>query len=297
MQIYPMLYFKKIADTGNLTKAAGELHMTPSALSGSLKRLEGSLGVNLFDRTGRKMVLNEYGKTYLQYAERILALNGQANEAISELLSDAESSLMIADVTISFASKLISRFLTEHPEISLTRTYFNPSEGPAEQDLHRYDFIIGSSNAVCLPDYTRRIIRSGSEVAAIMNRLHPMSSAGSLSLDDIAGEPLIVYLKGMPGRKMVDRIFREAGLKYHAAYESNSPYSMAPALERNLGIFLQPKHTAEDNMHIYPDCILIPVKNIRYDADTSVFFRTDRPLSRAAQKFLSFILPNDAGIG
>lgn len=289
MQIYQMLYFKKIADTGNLTKAAAELHMTPSALSGSLKRLEESLSVTLFDRVGKNLVINEYGKAYLPYVEKILSLNDQANEEIASLRPVVESSLMIADVTISFASKLISLFLMDHPDVSLHRTYLNPADGFNEHELRKYDFVIGSSNVIKLPGYERRIIRSGHEVSAIMNRNNPLASADSLKLKDIALEPMIVYSKGMPGRKMVDKIFSDAGMEYHVAFEANSPYSMAPALERNLGIFLQPRHTAEDNMHIYPGCVAIPIEGIFYEADTSIYFKAGHPLSRAASEFLSFV--------
>lgn len=289
MQIYQMLYFQKIAENGNLTKAAAELNMTPSALSGSLKRLEESLNVQLFDRVGKNLVINEYGKAYLPYVEKILTLNEKANEEIENLRPVVESSLMIADVTISFASKLISLFLMEHPEVTLQRTYISPSDGLPEHELHKYDFVIGSSNVIKLPGYERRIIRSGHEVSAIMNKSHPLAGADTLTMEDIGGEPMIAYSKGMPGRKMLDRIFTDAGKEYRIAFEANSPYSMAPALERNLGIFLQPRHTAEDNMHIYPGCVSIPIEGLTYEADTSVYFKSGHNLSRAALEFLDFV--------
>ena len=74
MEIYPLLYFHTIADTGNLTRAAEQLHVSPPALSNSLKRLERDLGVELFDRVGRNLVLNRYGEAYLPYVRAILEL-------------------------------------------------------------------------------------------------------------------------------------------------------------------------------------------------------------------------------
>ena len=53
MELHPLLYFVTVARTGNLTRAAQQLRISPPALSSAIRRLEGSLGVSLFRRTGR----------------------------------------------------------------------------------------------------------------------------------------------------------------------------------------------------------------------------------------------------
>ena len=85
MEIYPLLYFQTVAETGNLTRAAQQLMISPPALSNSLKRLERDLGVELFDRVGRNLVLNRYGEAYLPYARQILSLTRQSNELMQQM--------------------------------------------------------------------------------------------------------------------------------------------------------------------------------------------------------------------
>ena len=61
MDLLQMQYFLKIAETGNMTRAAEELYISQSSLSRTIARLEKDLGVKLFDRVGRQIQLNEFG--------------------------------------------------------------------------------------------------------------------------------------------------------------------------------------------------------------------------------------------
>ncbi|MFN0116548.1 MAG: LysR family transcriptional regulator [Paracoccaceae bacterium] len=64
-------YFHAVAHDGNLTRTAGRLNLSQSALSAQIRTLEGRLGHSLFDRTGRSLVLTEAGRVALDYADRI----------------------------------------------------------------------------------------------------------------------------------------------------------------------------------------------------------------------------------
>lgn len=69
--------FVAVADSGGVTKAAGYLHLTQSAVSMQLKRLEETLGVSLLDRANRGVSLTAEGEQLLSYARRMLALNDE----------------------------------------------------------------------------------------------------------------------------------------------------------------------------------------------------------------------------
>ena len=70
--------FAAVADAGGVTRAAGFLNLTQSAVSMQIKRLEDSLGLDLLDRTGRGVALTAAGEQLLSYARRMLALNDEA---------------------------------------------------------------------------------------------------------------------------------------------------------------------------------------------------------------------------
>jgi LysR family transcriptional activator of nhaA len=66
-----LLYFREIANLGSIAKASEKLMVSPPALSSQLKIFEDFVGEELFDRVGRKLVLNDFGKRVLEYAEKV----------------------------------------------------------------------------------------------------------------------------------------------------------------------------------------------------------------------------------
>lgn len=79
--------FAAVADCGGVTRAAGLLNLTQSAVSMQLKRLEEGLGAELFSRAGRRLALTPLGEQLLGYARRMVALN---DEALSHLARGEE---------------------------------------------------------------------------------------------------------------------------------------------------------------------------------------------------------------
>ena len=69
--------FVTIADSGSMTRAAGRLFMTQSAISMQIKRLETSLGLSVFDRSSQGMKPTTEGEQLLQYANQMLSLNDE----------------------------------------------------------------------------------------------------------------------------------------------------------------------------------------------------------------------------
>jgi len=69
--------FVAVSDAGGVTRAAGFLNLTQSAVSMQLKRLEESLGIALMDRSARSIALTPMGEQLLSYARRMLELNDE----------------------------------------------------------------------------------------------------------------------------------------------------------------------------------------------------------------------------
>ena len=79
-----------VADTGGVTRAAGILNLTQSAVSMQIRRLEEALGVQLFIRASRKMVPSPEGEKLISYARRIMVLNDEVLMRLSPASFDAE---------------------------------------------------------------------------------------------------------------------------------------------------------------------------------------------------------------
>jgi len=112
--------FVAVADHGGVTRAAGVLNFTQSAVSMQLKRLEEMLDVTLLDRTTRRIALTAEGEQLLGYARRIIDLN---DEAMSRLTSDAfEGEIVIGvphDIVYPVIPKVLKRFNAEFPRVKV----------------------------------------------------------------------------------------------------------------------------------------------------------------------------------
>jgi len=75
-------YFHAVATEGSVVKAAEILHVSPQTISGQLTVFEDYLGVNLFDRKGKRLVINDIGKLVFSYAEDIFSLGAELQQSV-----------------------------------------------------------------------------------------------------------------------------------------------------------------------------------------------------------------------
>lgn len=112
--------FVTVADTGGVTRAAGVLNLTQSAVSMQLKRLEELVGVGLIDRSSRTIGLTTAGEQLLGYARRMIDAN---DEAIDRLTSqEYEGSLILGvphDIVYPIIPHVLRYFAAEFPRVQL----------------------------------------------------------------------------------------------------------------------------------------------------------------------------------
>src|SRR5262245_15150350 len=82
MDLTALRIFKTVAEQGGITKAAAKLHRVQSNVTTRVKRLEAQLGTKLFLRHKRRLVLSAEGKLLLAYADRLLRLSSEAQDAL-----------------------------------------------------------------------------------------------------------------------------------------------------------------------------------------------------------------------
>ncbi len=110
--------FVAVAEAGGVTRAAGFLHLTQSAVSMQLKRLEEALGVALLDRSSRSVAITAEGEQLLGYARRMLALN---DEALARLTTDAyEGEVRLGvphDIVFPAVPAILRQFAADFPRV------------------------------------------------------------------------------------------------------------------------------------------------------------------------------------
>ena len=88
MDLKQIEYIVKIAETGNITRAAEQLFVTQSALNQQLLKLENALGIKLFYRRKHDLTPTDAGKVYLKYGRQMLIEKREAYNIINDLAQD-----------------------------------------------------------------------------------------------------------------------------------------------------------------------------------------------------------------
>ena len=164
VDITQLYYFKVTAETGSLTKAAKLLNISQPAMSLMIKKLEDELGVELFDRTPNRIVLNKTGKAALGYVNDIL----QSTEKMKSDLADIAGKNL--SVSIGFCDQdvrwySVPRFLTECPDVKIKDELCLSKDAEKMLSEHKYNIVvtpkkIDKSNVYCKPFLRDRLYLS-----------------------------------------------------------------------------------------------------------------------------------------
>lgn len=120
MELNQIKQFRVIAQTGSISKAAKKLFIAQPSLSQTLKRLEDELGYRLFDRCGKKVVLNGAGKIFLKYCDEIVMLLENASLELAEYNGDAKKEMNIVVESASLMSlEIVDKMRSQFPRSRL----------------------------------------------------------------------------------------------------------------------------------------------------------------------------------
>jgi len=118
LDITTLRSFVAVADHGGVTRAAGFLHLTQSAVSMQLKRLEELLGLELLDRSGRTIALTASGEQLLAYARRMVALNDEVMSKLTDQAFEGEVVLGVPhDIVYPAIPRVLQRFNADFPRV------------------------------------------------------------------------------------------------------------------------------------------------------------------------------------
>src|SRR4051812_47593298 len=120
MQIDELRWFVAVVDDPNLTRAALALHVSQPALSRSLRRLEATVGVDLFDRVGRSLQPNEHGRLFAEHARRAVAAFDAGSDAVRGAAGKDEGEVRLAFLNTMgprVVPELIVAYRSDHPRV------------------------------------------------------------------------------------------------------------------------------------------------------------------------------------
>lgn len=229
--------FIAVCKHGTFAAAAERIGLTQSAVSSQIKRLEESLGFELFDRTGRSARLNASGQTTLVRAEEICALYAKLGDAPNG--GSARGLLRIGAIA-STQSTLLARALERlRGDYPMVRVHVSPGVSMRLMD----DLDAGKIDAAViirppfgmLPDLTWAALVHEPYVLVV-----PDSIKGKDWRELIQGQPFLRYDRSSFGGRMVEGFLRREGLVVNDAIEVDEISGLIHLASRGLGVAVVP---------------------------------------------------------
>jgi LysR family carnitine catabolism transcriptional activator len=232
-----------VARETNMTRAASQLHLTPSALSMLVRSLEDDLGMRLFKRTTRRVVLTEAGIQLFPTVEMVLMqlesgiANLQKLQRLKALQLRIAASPLLASALLP---KVIASFRAQHPQVTV---------------------ILMDALNEALPDLVRRgeidiaFCTANSDVADLTSHLlyvdklmltchvdHPLAQAREVSWSSLVDEPMILMRHGSGLRSLVDKNIAKWCKHLEPAYEVSQVATALGLVAEGQGLSILPSY-------------------------------------------------------
>ncbi len=214
MEYKDLEVFVQLAEHQNLGVVSQLVHCSSSTLSRRLKRMEESVGTNLFDREGIRLKLTEEGELFRQHAEQVLELWHQLKLSVQRQASELQGQLSIycsVTASYSFLSELLTRFRAQHPLVDIRLITGDAAESIPHVQSGEADVVIAARPDQLPANLTFKTITTA---PLLFIAPAPVQSVPELLERDIPWQkvPLVLSETGL-ARTRVDRWFKKKRLK------------------------------------------------------------------------------------
>ena len=245
MELRHLRYFVAVAEEENVTRAAARLHVSQPGLSRQIRDLEEEIGFPLLERSAKAVRLTEAGRTFLTEARGVLQSAENAVKAARAKAGGVQGEIQVGyapSLTVQILPRALRLFQAEFPNLRVRLHDFSTEEMLA--GLHN-----GKLQLALVVQPTRKMSRGlrfteldRYPLRAAVAPSHPLAGARTLTLAQVAREPLIGYSrKDYPETQtMFEILFKGKAPRPRVAEEHDSVTSLIAAVESGRGIALVP---------------------------------------------------------
>ena len=250
MEIRQLKAFVAIAESGTFTAAAELVHVTQAAISMQIRQLETEVGVRLFVRAPRRVILTEAGEKLLERAQVILREHDAALHELAALTGAEKGRLRIGSASAMVSGEPLPRILkqlrTSHPGVEAS-----VRSGTSEELVQR--LLGGDLDAafVSLPVDARGVqteLLNEDYLVAIASPRHKLAKQKVVSAYALAGEKLILGERGGNTRRLIDQFFAQAGVTPQVAMELSRLAAIKRMVEEDMGVGIVPLQSVRDEV-------------------------------------------------
>lgn len=236
MEIQQLKAFFTTAQTLKFSETASKMRVTPSAVSIQIKKLEEEFGTSLFVRQKDKLALTEEGRLFLREISPLFGILERAKMVLRHTEKSLKTPVVICsvyDIEQYYINKLIL-FAKYHPEIRLAILCRSNWDCVSMVGSGQADFGLGRFGSVPKNVTAEPLIEV--DPCVITRRSDPLAAKTKLSLEDIAGSPLVVLPKSTRFRSTIESQFKKKHLEMKVAIEPGTCHDIKTCVSEGFGI-------------------------------------------------------------
>ncbi|GAF13907.1 LysR family transcriptional regulator [Bacillus sp. JCM 19046] len=281
-------YFLTLAKLEHVTQAANELAITQSALSRSIARFESEIGVPLFDRRGRSLKLNAYGKRFKLRVESMQNEFEQGKQELQELLDPEKGNVafgFLHSLSKEQIPQLIASFRVTHPSITFDLEQ-NASHLLVEQlESGRLDYCLISPNQLATHPQIEFTALFKEDLFVYVPKNHFLAAQQSVTLTDIKDEAIVHLKQDFSLRHFVDDLFNHVGIEPEITFEGAEVDTVAGLVAAGLGISILP-----DIPYKPANVVQLPLHSLKAQRVIGIASAKGRFLAPSALLFRDFLM-------
>ncbi|OIB03808.1 transcriptional regulator [Paenibacillus sp. LC231] len=283
MELKQLQYFMAICEELHFTRAAEKLGVSAPNISQQIRRLEEELGVLLFDRVGKTIVLTDAGAILREHGAAVFRHLQQAGDAIADLKQMQGGSLSIGvlpgDADLMFNAMLLN-FHQTYPTLSLSLL---ETTKVTEQVLDR-SIDVGVTIGPVIDERLTTIPLFHEEFSLAVSMNDPLATENFIPLNRLQGLKMVMFPGDHQCRKLIDRFCMENGFTLQSHLVTTTLSSLLQMVQSGVGACVLPRLLLE-NLH-NPDIKVVHLRNPTPSQDICLIYRSDRYVGYAMRTFI-----------
>jgi DNA-binding transcriptional LysR family regulator len=292
MNLLQLSYFRVVARTGHMTKAAEELSIAQPSLSKTIGHLEKEIGVPLFDRQGRSIQLNRFGKAFLEHVETMFYELEEGQRKVRDMAGLEYGEVSLVSASIYWLPELLHSFQMLHPSVRFRLSQCPLSEMPQRLEGGTCDFCFLSTPLIKPGIQWKALLRE--EIILVVPPGHRLARQKIIPLQEVAQESVVIEKVGSGLRDLVDTFCQQAGFTLRIAYEIDEPAALYEFVKAHLGVAFVPA-LMKKQIHeqaLLPLRLTDPICLRTF----GIAWHQEHYLSEAARTFQQFIVEHFAAL-
>lgn len=235
MNIAQLQGFVYTAQTGSITQGAKQAYISQPAMTKMIQELERELGVELFDRVGRGIQINDSGRLFLNYVEAGLDQLQEGIDAISTQSKRQRPIRLLVEVASALIPDIIATIHRIYPNTPVQMT----QRIAVVNETREFDFTISTRE----PRRDRRSVPLLNEEILIGSADPRFADRTFISPQSLRAQPIVALGYHTPLRDTIDDYFGARNITLNYQYESDDPASIRAMLVSGIGVGFIPSVT------------------------------------------------------